>query len=81
MPSDRARIGMTGPYGALELGADFAVVPAVRVGPFLAGSLGRFSRIEVNGARMNDFEPDVHAWLTAGIGGRLGVLEKSTRQE
>jgi hypothetical protein len=50
----------------LELGADYRANNALRLGPVVSSSVGRFTRVDVNGAS-SDFDPSVHAWVMLGL--------------
>jgi outer membrane protein len=53
----------------VELGADLRPTSALRLGPVLSSSIGRFTNVTVNGTSTSDFEPTLHAWVMLGLRG------------
>jgi len=47
----------------LELGVDWRPTPKLRLGPVLSTSLGRYTRVTVNGVPTRDFDGTTHAWI------------------
>ena len=56
-------------YFDVELGADYRATNALRIGPVLSSSVGRFTTVNVNGVPAGDFAPTVHAWVMLGLRG------------
>lgn len=57
----------------LELGADLRPSRALRIGPVLSTSIGRYSSITVNGTPTRDFDMALHAWVMLGIRGAFDL--------
>ncbi len=53
----------------LELGADVKATRALRIGPVLSTSIGRFTTVSVNGTPTRDFDTALHAWMMIGMRG------------
>lgn len=56
-----------------ELGADLRPIGPLRIGPVLSSSVGRYTRIAVNGTPTTDFTPSLHAWVMVGLRGAFDM--------
>jgi hypothetical protein len=57
----------------VELGADVRATRALRLGPVLSTSIGRYSTVTVNEVTTRDFQPATHAWVMLGVRGALDL--------
>jgi outer membrane protein len=57
----------------LEVGADVRPTPALRLGPVLSTSIGRFTKVTLNDVPTRDFDPSLHAWVMLGLRGALDL--------
>jgi hypothetical protein len=57
----------------VELGADVRPAAVLRIGPVLSGSVGRYTRIAVNGVETTDFTPSLHSWVMLGVRGAFDM--------
>lgn len=54
--------------GNLQVGADFAISPRWRLGPYLQATLGRFTTFSPGSP-----SPALHSWVSAGVRGTVGL--------
>ena len=57
----------------IELGVDLRPTRALRVGPVIASSFTRYTRIVINGNSTTDFDPAIHAWVLLGFRGAFDL--------
>jgi hypothetical protein len=57
----------------VELGADVRPSRSFRIGPVLSASVGRYTRIAINGTSTRDFEATNHAWVMVGLRGAFDL--------
>jgi hypothetical protein len=57
----------------VELGADVRATRALRLGPVLSTSIGRYATVTVNEVTTRDFQPALHAWVMLGLRGALDL--------
>jgi hypothetical protein len=57
----------------VELGADVRPAAVLRIGPVLSGSVGRYTRLAVNGVETTDFTPSLHSWVMLGVRGAFDM--------
>lgn len=57
-----------------QLGVDFRLADAVRLGPYALFSLGRYSNFSTNGDSDDDFESGTHEWLHFGVKATFGAF-------
>jgi hypothetical protein len=56
-----------------ELGVDLRPIGPLRIGPVLSTSIGRYTRIAVNGTQTTDFTPSLHSWVMVGFRGAFDM--------
>jgi hypothetical protein len=57
----------------VDLGVDVRATRALRIGPVLSTSLGRFSSFWINDTKTRDFDTSLHAWVMAGLRGAFDL--------
>ena len=57
----------------LQGGADFQVIPALTVGPFLSFSLDQFSSASSGGQSLDFTTKHIHEWILIGAKGTFGI--------
>lgn len=57
----------------VELGADVRATRALRLGPVLSTSIGRYTTVSVNGTPTRDFDTALHAWVMFGFRGAFDL--------
>lgn len=57
----------------LELGVDLRPTRSLRLGPVLSSSIGKYTRVAVNGTPTADFDTATHAWVMLGFRGAFDL--------